>query len=94
MKGYVYIVSNYTRSTVYVGVTSNLPRRLNEHRHESIKGYSKRYHTHYLVYVEVFDRMMDAIKREKQLKGWKRDKKDALILSVNPTLRDLSANWM
>ncbi len=92
--GYVYIVANYTRSTVYVGVTSNLPRRLHEHRHELITGYSKRYHTHYLVYVEQYEHMIDAIKREKQLKGWKRDKKDALILAANPTLRDLSAAWM
>ncbi len=92
--GYVYIVSNYTRTVVYIGVTSNLSRRLYEHRNELIEGYSKRYHTHYLVYVEQYKHMIDAIKREKQLKKWRRAKKDALILSMNPTLRDLSADWM
>ncbi len=92
--GYVYIVSNYTRTTVYVGVTNNLSRRLYEHRHELISGFSKKYHTRYLVYVEKYERIVDAIKREKQLKGLKRDKKDALIRAVNPTLKDLSTDWM
>ncbi len=92
--GYVYIVSNYTRTVVYVGVTGNLPRRLYEHRNELIVGFSRRYHTRYLVHVEQYSNMLDAIRREKQLKKWGRDKKDALIRSFNPTLKDLSADWM
>ena len=67
--GYVYILSNIKRTVLYIGVTSNLSRRLYEHRNELFDGFSKRYHTHSLVYVETYANILDAIAREKQLKG-------------------------
>jgi len=69
---------------MYVGVTNNLARRIYEHKSGDIPGFTCKYHVHKLVYFEEFDSSKSAIEREKQIKGWKRSKKDALVKRVNP----------
>ena len=91
--GYVYILSNRKHTVLYIGVTNNLQRRLYEHKNEMVDGFTKRYHIHRLVYFEEFNHIGQAIAREKILKGWRRDRKDALIASVNPEWNDLSEGW-
>ena len=87
---YVYILTNHNNNVMYVGVTNDLVRRVQEHKSELIEGFTKRYHVHKLVYYEQCTDINAAIAREKQLKGWKRDKKNALVESVNPDWKDLS----
>ena len=93
MNYYVYILSNKTDTTVYIGVTNDLMWRLQEHRNDLIEGFTKRYHIHKLVYYEVFQDVREAIAREKQLKGWRRARKNELIEGVNPTWQDLAGDW-
>ena len=90
MKYYVYILTNKTNSVVYIGMTSDLTRRLYEHKNGLIEGFSKKYKTNKLVYIEEYDNINDCISREKQLKGWSRVKKNALIESINSNWNDLS----
>ena len=90
---FVYILSNWDDSVLYIGVTSNLTRRLYEHRNGLADGFTKKYNVHKLVYYEYTNDVTSAISREKQLKGWRRDKKNALIAKMNPDWHDLSANW-
>ena len=90
---YVYILSNWSDSVLYIGVTRNLSRRLYEHKNELADGFTKKYHVHKLVYFEATSDVRSAIAREKQLKGWTRCKKNALISKVNPSWSDLSADW-
>ena len=71
--GYVYIMSNYLRTTFYIGVTSDLPRRVYEHVNGLCDGFTKRYRLKYLVYYEHAGTIVEAIGREKQLKNWHRD---------------------
>ena len=89
---HVYILASHSR-TLYVGVTRNLLRRLHEHRSDAIPGFSKRYRTHKLVYFEATTEARAAFAREKQIKGWKRAKKIALIESVNAGWEDLARDW-
>lgn len=79
--------------TIYVGVTSNLERRVWEHKHHVYKGFTKKHDVTKLLYVEDFSRMDDAIAREKQVKGWSRAKKLALVKARNPRWNDLAWNW-
>ena len=90
---YVYILTNKYNTVVYTGVTNNLERRLYEHRNHLVDGFTKRYNLNKLVYFETTSDVDLAIEREKQIKGWKRDRKNALIESVNPQWNDLSADW-
>ena len=90
---FVYILTNDFGNVMYVGVTSNLERRLWQHKNGSISGFTKDYHVHKLVYYECFADIRYAIEREKQIKGWRRSKKDELVEKVNPTRRDLSEDW-
>ena len=90
---FVYILSNWNDSVVYIGVTSNLPKRLCEHRNGLADGFTKKYNVHKLVYFEETNDVYSAISREKQLKKWSRAKKDQLIKHQNPTWRDLSQDW-
>ena len=90
---YVYILTNKYNTVVYTGVTNNLERRLYEHRNHLVDGFTKRYNLNKLVYFETTSDVDSAIEREKQIKGWKRDRKNALIESVNPLWNDLSADW-
>jgi putative endonuclease len=86
--GYLYIMSNNAR-TLYTGVTNTLERRVYEHKNKLVPGFTARYNIDRLVYYEYFDRITDAIAREKTVKGWSRAKKIALIESVNPGWLDL-----
>ena len=88
--GYVYIMSNFKRTTFYIGVTSDLGKRVWEHREGALPGFTKRYRLKYLVYYENAGTIIEAIGREKQLKNWHREWKINLIKSVNPTLADLT----
>ena len=89
---FVFIVSSRTR-IIYIGVTNNLDRRLYEHKNKIFDGYSSQYETDSLVYYEVFSDVKQAIAREKQIKKWRREKKDALIEVLNPDWDDLSTKW-
>ncbi len=89
---YVYIMTNRSR-TLYTGMTNNLERRVYEHKRKLIPGFTSRYNITQLVYYESTNEVLDAIAREKQIKGWRRSKKIALIESVNPEWRDISADW-
>ena len=94
MKTYhVYIMSNVAKM-LYVGVTNNLEFRVFQHKSKTIEGYTQKYNLFRLVYFEQFGDIRDAISREKQIKGWLRAKKVALIESVNPAWNDLSADWL
>ena len=86
---YVYIMSNKSK-TLYIGITNNLARRINEHKKKMIDGFSKKYNITRLVYAEETNNARSAILREKQLKGWLRNKKVALIEEHNPNWDDLS----
>ena len=90
---YVYILSNWDDSVLYIGITSDLMRRLYEHRNHLVDGFTARYNVHKLVYFEYTSDVRSAIEREKQLKGWRRAKKDALISKANPAWDDLSKSW-
>ncbi len=90
---YVYIMTNRSR-TLYIGMTNNLRRRVYEHQHKLVPGFTQRYNITRLVFYEMTPDVRSAIEREKQLKGWLRAKKVALIESVNPEWRDLSTDWM
>ncbi len=86
---YVYILANKTNHVIYIGVTNNLKRRVYEHKNALIDGFTKKYHVDKLVYNECFPNIKDALKREKQLKGWRREKKNTLINQINPSWNDL-----
>ncbi len=86
---FVYIMANRGRTTLYIGVTNSLMRRVSQHRAGESPGFSQRYNTNRLMYYEQFNDVRDAIAREKQLKGWSRSKKEALINGLNPKWADL-----
>ena len=91
--GYVYIMSNRTRTVLYTGVTSTLYWRVLEHKTKKYaNSFTSKYNCFELIYFEVFTNIEEAIKREKQLKSWKRQWKLELILKTNPNLKDLTDN--
>lgn len=81
---YVYILTNKCNSVLYVGITNNLIRRIFEHKHKVVKGFTKKYNLYKLVYLAEFNTPIEAIAYEKKIKGWKRSKKDSLITLNNP----------
>ena len=85
----VYILSNKRNGTLYTGVTSDLTKRIWQHRNDLVDGFSKTYSTHLLVYYEMHGDMISAITREKQIKAWKREWKISVIEEFNPYWRDL-----
>jgi len=89
---YVYIMTNRS-GTLYTGVTNNLERRVYEHKHGLLPGFTKKYNIDRLVYFEATPEVTAAIAREKQIKRWRREKKVALIESMNRNWKDLSADW-
>ena len=89
---YVYILTNATRR-LYVGVTNDLERRLYEHKSRLVPGFTRKYKIDWLVYYEQTSDVEAARAREKQIKGWRRSKKVALIEMMNPSWRDLSLDW-
>lgn len=88
-KGYVYIMTNRYRTTFYIGVTSNLRARVWQHLNGEGSAFVKKYRLYDLVYIEYFEKITDAILREKQIKNWHHDWKLNLIKSINPEVEDL-----
>ena len=86
---YVYILASQRNGTLYIGVTSNLVRRVLEHKNDILKGFTSKYHVHKLVHYEQCEMVDSAIQREKQLKAWHRNWKIRLIEETNPEWRDL-----
>jgi putative endonuclease len=86
---YVYILASKYKGTLYIGVTSNLPKRVSEHKNDLVEGFTKKYQVHRLVYYEVHEDAYEAIRREKQLKKWNRQWKINLIEEKNPDWNDL-----
>ena len=91
---YVYIISNYERSTFYIGFSNNIVRRTIEHKYGLGSEFSKKYKLRYLVYYEEYQYVDEAIAREKEIKKWRREKKNKLIESLNPKWLDLSKDWL
>ena len=89
----VYIMTNYSQSSLYIGVTSNLQKRVWEHKNKVVVGFTEKYNINKLVYYELTDSIETAINREKQLKRWHRDWKINLIKEMNPEFRDLSLDF-
>ena len=87
--GFVYIITNKYQTVVYTGATSNLPKRILEHKNKKYPSFSARYDVNILVYYEQFQWIEDAITREKQIKAGSRKAKNNLIRSLNPTWKDL-----
>ena len=91
---FVYILTNPPHTSLYIGVTSDLARRTYQHRTKAMGGFATRYNLQYLVYYEGTIDIHIALTREKQLKGWRRSKKERLINSLNPQWRDLGADML
>src|SRR6266487_4650086 len=88
---YVYLMTNRSRVVLYTGITNSLVRHVRQHQNGEIEGFTKKYKVNRLVYYENFDDPRDAISREKEIKGWRRGKKNALVETRNPKWTDLSA---
>ena len=90
---YIYMMANKANGVLYTGVTNNLERRAYEHKTKQFDGFTKKYNCTKLVYFEECGNVTDAIQREKQIKGWKRDRKNILVASISPEGNDLAAGW-
>jgi putative endonuclease len=90
---WVYILTNKHRTTLYIGITNNLSRRLFQHRYGDVGGFAKRHHLNRVVWIEHFRNVNDAIACEKKLKGWRRSRKIELVEQRNPRWLDLSDDW-
>jgi putative endonuclease len=86
---FVYMMTNRTRGVLYTGVTNDLERRVCEHQNRTVKGFTKQYKLDRLVYYENYGDVRDAITREKEIKGWRREKKNDLVRTLNPKWEDL-----
>ena len=91
---YVYLLTNKNKSVIYIGVTSNLLKRIYQHKTKYYKGFTSKYNCDKLVYFEEFTDINQAISREKQLKAGNRKRKEDLINSINPEWKDLSEGWV
>ena len=91
---FVYIMSNYKRTTFYIGVTNSIERRVAEHKEQKGNGFTTKYKLTDLLYYEEIFGALDAILREKQLKNWHRDWKINLIKEINPEMKDLAKDWV
>ncbi len=90
---YVYLLTNWNNKVMYVGVTNNLERRIYEHKNKLVKGFTEQYNVHRLVYYEETSDVNVALAREKEIKKWRREKKNNLVIAVNPGWKDLSEGW-
>jgi len=90
---YVYILTNFTRSVFYIGVTNDIHLRVLQHRNGEGSVFTSKYKCQYLLYFEEYFQIDEAIAREKQLKNWQRKWKEELIRTENPDLRDLAEDW-
>jgi putative endonuclease len=91
---FVYILTNWKKNVLYVGVTNDISRRLHEHVSGAIPGFTKKYNCKELIYYEQFDYINNAISREKEIKGWRRDKKNQLIVSFNPEWKSFNNRFI
>lgn len=91
---HVYIITNKNNTVLYTGVTSNLVKRIYQHKTKVYKGFASRYNCEKLIYFEAFNTISEAIEREKQIKKYKRIKKIALVDKDNPEWNDLSDGWL
>lgn len=90
---FVYILTNWNNTVMYIGMTNNLERRLYEHKNKLVDGFTQKYNVNKLVYYEHGTDVHAAIAREKEIKKWRREKKDRLVMSMNPEWKDLSLEW-
>ncbi|RLC84068.1 MAG: GIY-YIG nuclease family protein [Chloroflexi bacterium] len=90
---YVYLLTNWNNKVMYPGVTNNLERRLYEHKNKLVKGFTEKYNVNKLVYFEETKDVTAAIAREKEIKKWRREKKNQLVNRMNPNWKDLSSGW-
>jgi putative endonuclease len=90
---WIYMMCSSSRRALYTGVTGDLNQRVFQHKNGLVEGFTKKYKCHRLVYYESFSYIGEAIAREKEIKGWRREKKNALVETMNPQWRDLSAGW-
>ena len=93
-KSHIYILTNKNNTVIYIGVTSNLLKRVYQHKTKVYKGFTSKYNCDKLVYFEEFDSINEAIAREKQLKAGNRKRKEDLINLENPNWNDLSDSWL
>jgi putative endonuclease len=93
MPCYVYILTNWNDKVMYVGVTKDLMRRLYEHKNKLVPGFTSKYNVHKLVSFEVTEDVLTALEREKEIKKWRREKKNSLVEKQNPEWKDLSSKW-
>jgi len=91
--GFIYILTSKSYRVLYTGVTNDLVKRTYQHKHGLIDGFTKKYNVNKLVYYEVFEDIINAISREKQIKSWPRRRKLELINAMNPEWRDLSEDF-
>ena len=90
---FVYMLTNWNHKVIYVGVTNNLIRRVYEHKKKLVEGFTQKYNVSKLVYYEETNDVVAAISREKEIKKWRREKKDNLVVRSNPNWLDLSSEW-
>jgi putative endonuclease len=90
---FIYLMGSASRRALYTGVTTNLQKRVFDHKNDLIEGFTSKYKCHRLVYFETFSNVINAIAREKEIKGSRREKKNKLVESQNPEWKDLAAGW-
>ena len=90
---YVYLLTNWNNKVMYVGMTGNLKKRIYEHKNKLVEGFTKKYNVNKLVYFEETRDVHAAIAREKEIKKWRREKKNKLVESVNKSWEDLAEEW-
>ncbi len=90
---FVYLLTSWDGNVMYVGITNDLQRRVSEHKNKLLSGFTKRYNVDRLVYFEETNDVNAAILREKEIKKWRREKKDKLVAVINPEWKDLSEDW-
>ena len=86
---FVYLITNWNNKVIYIGITNNLQRRVFEHKNKLVEGFTSRYNLNKLVYYEITTDVNSAIAREKEIKKWRREKKNKLVESLNPEWKEL-----
>ena len=90
---YIYLLTNKSDTVMYIGVTNDIERRVYEHKTKMVPGFTEKYNVNKLVYFEETSDVRAAIAREKEIKKWRREKKNSLVVTVNPDWKDLSEGW-
>jgi len=90
---YVYLLTHWNNKVIYVGITNDLERRIYEHKEKFVKGFTEKYNVNKLVYYEQTPDINAALNREKEIKKWRREKKNRLVVNTNPLWRDLSEDF-